>query len=478
MVRAMTKPDFGTLNLLYSIIPVINTIASLGLEQTLRRYQPEYLQAGKSGNALWLVRLVSRTRFATNILFVGAILLCWNLVAPIFDLAPFKIEFAIFGVLILLFFQSRILQISLAAHMMHRVSVGSMAIIAAIKLVAYCMLAWKYELTIQTAIWSDIAAFGVAYVFLLVVYRRHCQKTGFITPEAPEKQERRRLLKYGVFNNFNDAGALVLMSRSDNFFIAAIMDTISVGVYSFYTRLNSMALHVLPVNQFDNVIQPVFFSIKTVDADSKIPKYFSLLINVNLMFQLPILAAAISFHSELVQVVFGGKFIEQSWLLPVMVAFSTFNVVGTPVTLVAQYEEKAGIILASKIFGAYNIVALLALVPLLGVYGAAIASGTAQAMKNLFVWWHVRKRAVWQHGVKVLVGSAIIWTTCIVTCRWIAGQCPESPVLTMTAGCVLIGAAALLSTRGPGLTTENRALMSEILRGREAKWLRIAGIIH
>ena len=43
LVRAMPRQDFGIFSLLYSFIPVVSTVASLGLEQTLRRYQPEYI---------------------------------------------------------------------------------------------------------------------------------------------------------------------------------------------------------------------------------------------------------------------------------------------------------------------------------------------------------------------------------------------------------------------------------------------------
>jgi len=42
----MSKTDFGVFNLLYSFIPLVGTVASLGLEQTLRRFQPEYLRQG------------------------------------------------------------------------------------------------------------------------------------------------------------------------------------------------------------------------------------------------------------------------------------------------------------------------------------------------------------------------------------------------------------------------------------------------
>ena len=46
LVRYMSEQSLGVFNLLYSIIPVIGTLASLGLDQVLKRFQPEYLQAG------------------------------------------------------------------------------------------------------------------------------------------------------------------------------------------------------------------------------------------------------------------------------------------------------------------------------------------------------------------------------------------------------------------------------------------------
>ncbi len=205
--------------------------------------------------------------------------------------------------------------------------------------------------------------------------------------------------------------------RSDNFFIAAIIDPISVGIYAFYNRLTLITSHLLPLRQFENVIQPVFFAVQAADADQKVPQYFSLLLNLNLVLQWPILAYATAYHAEIVQVVFGGKFIEHSWLLPVMVVFTTLNVVATPVTLVAQQEEKAGIMLVSKVFGIYNVIALLVLIPIMGVYGAAIASGSAAVMKNGFVWWHVRKRARWMNAGRALLAGLTLWLTVIVVCR-------------------------------------------------------------
>jgi len=477
LVRGLSKEDFGVFNLLYAFIPVISTIASLGLEQTLRRYQPEYLQAGNTAGAAWLVRFVASTRFGTNVILLSLILLGWNHLAPLLKVEPYRAEFVVFCLLVLLHFQAGILQLSLAAHMLHRYSVGSIAIVAIVKLIAYCLLWWRDTFTLQHAIIADTVAFGVAYAFMLLAYRRLCVGAAPRGRYRPVLVERRRLLRYGVFNNFNDAGTLVLSSKSDSLFIAAIIDPISVGIYAFYTRLNEMAHQLLPGRLFENVVQPLFFAVPQEHAGDRLPRYFSLLLNLNLMMQWPVLAYATVYHAEFVEFVFGGKFIEHSWLLPVIVAFATINVIAGPVTLVAQYEEKVQVILWSKLFGIYNIIALLALLPIAGVYGAAIASGSAQAMKNLFIWWHVRRRAIWTNAIAALVSSIILWSVVIAACFFLKHVAGKTALLQLSVGAVVVAVGALLHVRSSAISIEDRSILEGVLGGREAVLLRKIGLL-
>lgn len=477
MVRGMTKEDFGVFNLLYAFIPVVSTVASLGLEQTLRRYQPEYLRAGNVAAASWLVRFVASARFGTNVLVLGATLLAWNHVAPLFKLAPYRGEFLILCVLALLHFQARILQMSLASHMLHRYSVGSTAVLAIVKLAAYSGLVAAGALTLANALFADIAAFALAYASMYRAYRRNCLPATQGEAYRPEPAERKRLLRYGLYNNFNDAGTLILSSKSDSFFIAAIIDPLTVGIYAFYTRLNEMAHQLLPTRLFDNVIQPLFFAVAQGEAERKVPAYFTFLLNFSLLMQWPVLAYATAYHAEIVQVVFGGKFLEHSWLLPVVVAFSTLNIMATPVTLVAQYEEKAGIILLSKIFTIYNVTALLVLLPLAGVYGAAIASGSAQAFKNLFIWWHVRRRARWMNAWAAVLAGVGLWAGVVLVCEWLKTLAPGSAIVHLGTGVLVVGAGVLLHIRGPALAASDRAILASVLRGREASLLRRLGVL-
>lgn len=477
LVRGMAPQDFGVFNLLYTFIPAISTVASLGLEQTLRRYQPEYLGAGNAPAAGWLVRFVARTRLTTNFVILGLILLAWNVAAPILKLEDHRFEFFIFCPLIVLFFQARILQLSLAAHMLHRFSVGMLAILSIAKLTGYAGFVWLDTLTLQKAIFVDTIAHAVAYGFVLLAYRRHCLPAARATPYSPPREERRRLLRYGFFNNFNDAGVFVLSTKSDNFFIAALMDTVSVGIYSFYGRLTQMSETLQPVKLFDNVVQPLFFTVPPGEADARLPRYFSLLLNSNLLWQWPILAFGFTYHAEIVTVVFGGRFVEHSWLLPMIMGFHTINVVDTPVRLVAQYEEKAAIILLSKVVGIYNVLALLVLLPLAGLYGAAFASGSAQTLKVAWVWWHVRRRARWSNWGAALGFGAIVWGGTVVICYALKGVIGPSAILNLATGAVLCVVAWLVFVRTPAISSSDRAILASVVRGRESRLLTMCGLL-
>lgn len=475
LVRALRKQDFGIFNLLYSFIPLVGTVASLGLEQTLRRFQPEFLRAGRTGAAAWLVRWVARARLAANLVILIVLLLCWNVIAPRFGLVGYRVEFEVFAVLALLHFQSQILQLSMASHMLHRFSVGSIALLSFGKLVLYSAFAFRGALTLRTAISSDMIAYAVIYVFLRVSYARQCVKEEQAGPTEPE---RKRMLRYGVFNNFNDAGTLFLDSRMDNFFIVAFMNAVSVGIYSFYVRLNEMAINLMPSRLFDNIIQPMFFAVSPADADERLPQYFTFLLNMNVLLMWPLLAYSAAFHSEIVRVAFGGKYIEYSWLLPVILGFATLNAFSTPVSLVAQYEERAGIQLLSKIFAGYNVLAMLLLIPRMGLYGAALASGSAQLLKNAFVWWHVRRRAVWINALPSVLSSVLLWGATVAVCDMIKHWVPMPPLLQLIAGIVIFAGASLLFVRGPVLCRSDRDLILRLFPGREMRLLRAIGLLN
>jgi O-antigen/teichoic acid export membrane protein len=479
LVRALSAQAFGVYSLLYACIPVISTAASLGLELTLKRFQPEYLRAGNIGASAWLLRVVTVARLGSNALILALVLLGWNLVAPLFGLKDYRAEFALFAPLVLLYFQGRILDLALASHMLHRYGVGSTVLLSVTKLIAYVVLASAHALTLRSAILADTLACGLAYVFMRTAYRLNAADSHGVGAYRPPPAERKRMRRYAAYNNFNDAGSILLYVQTDNFFIAALLTPIAVGAYAFYTRINAMASNLTPIRLFENVVQPLVFAVPQAEARERLPRYFTLLLNCGLATQLPIIAYTVLYHRELVQLLLGGKFLELSWLMPVIIAFgTTSNVIAIPVTSIAQYHERASLILFSQLFGIYQIGCMLLLVPSLGLLGAAVSTGTYHLLRNSFVWWQVRKDARWLNFRAVAICATAIWAGAILACSVLKRTLHTPPIVSLACGAIVCALATWLYVRSPALGRTDRELLGQLFHGREARLLQRLGVLQ
>jgi O-antigen/teichoic acid export membrane protein len=477
LVRGLSEQALGVYSLLYSVIPIVGTVASFGLDQVLKRFQPEYLRAGNMSAAAWLVRVVTAGRFVSNIVLLAVIIAAWSIVSRPFHLIDHRQDFELFSFVVLLYFQVILLQSSLAAHMQHRYSVGSVAVLGIGKLVAYCLVFEFFLFSLRAALIADLAAFVLTYGYLLLSHWRHTRPAAGADSWRPLVAERRRLWRYALTNNFNESSSLLLHVQTDNFFIAALMNPLAVGAYAFYARLNEMAANLIPPRLFENVVQPLFYSTRQEEAVQRLPRYVTLLINISMLVQWPLFAFSLVYHRELVQFVFNGKFIEFSALLPVVVAFAlTNNVISTPITMTALYGERASLILRSQLFAIYQVVAMFTLVPLFGLYGAAIATGTLHLFRNLWVWWHVRDTARWLNVRSALGIGCVIWGVAIAVCFAIKFAWHTQPVVQLVIGAVVCMIGTLAYLRSAAMAQSDREIIAAVLHGRESRILRWVGL--
>jgi O-antigen/teichoic acid export membrane protein len=477
LVRGLSEQALGVYSLLYSVIPIMGTVASFGLDQVLKRFQPEYLRAGNTAAAAWLVRLVTMGRFVSNAVLLVVIIAAWGIVSRPFHLTEHRQDFELFSFVVLLYFQVILLQSSLAAHMQHRYSVGSVAVLGVGKLVAYLLAYRFFVFSLHAALIADLAAFLLTYGYLLLSHRRHTMPVSGEARWRPAVGERRRLWRYALTNNFNESSSLLLHVQMDNLFIAALMNPLAVGAYAFYTRLNEMAANLIPPRLFENVVQPMFYSTRREEAAQRLPRYVTLMINISMLVQWPLVAFSLVYHKELVAVVFHGKFIESSLLLPVIVAFAlTNNVISTPITMTALFDERASLILRSQLFAIYQVVAMFTLVPLFGLYGAAIATGTLHLFRNLWVWWHVRDTARWLNVRAALVTGGAIWCTAIACCFAVKWTWHTPPMVQLAFGVLICVIAMLVYVRSSAMARSDREIIASVLHGRESRVLRWVGL--
>ena len=475
LVRLLSESEFGVYSLFYAALPTLGTLVSFGMENALKRYQPEFLRRGENRLAHGLSRRIGLLRLLTMTISIALVLTYWDSLAPFFKIETYRDHFLLFAIVIMTHFQCQILTLSLSAHLLQRYSVGMAAVWSILKVGGYLAADFFTDFNLWMAVAVDVIAYLVYFVGLKIAYLRTVDyKKG--TQDTLPPDERRRLVRYAAYYSFNDAGTLALDSRKESFFLAAFLDTISVGAYAFASRFNLMIGRVSPLTLLDSVIQPMFVSLDYSKDPERIHRYFTLLINTAFLVRIPLLGYIAVFHSQIVEVLFAGRFLEYSHLLAIVALFSLGQVIGPPITLVAQMEEKAQFVLASKVFGIVSVGASLLLIPKFGVVGAAVASGVSFTLKNFFIWWFVRTLAVWRGAVRFVIFALLIWGGFALVATPMREAMLDTPLLMLISGGLLWLPFAFMQLRA-AIGTEQRQIIGRLFSGKENRLLRLVGLV-
>ena len=148
-----------------------------------------------------------------------------------------------------------------------------------------------------------------------------------------------------------------------------------------------------------------------------------------------------------------------------------------PISLVAQYYERAGLMLASELFGLYQVGAMLVLVPSLGLYGAALSTGSFHALRNFWIWWQLRRQVRWRNLKGMLAMGLLVWGSVVVACSLLRLSLPQLPaIVQLLIGAVTCGLGALVFLRSAGISQSDREILANLMHGREARYLRWLGL--
>lgn len=407
LVRALSEHDYGIYNLLYSVIGLLGMVASFGLANTLQRYIPEYYSKGEFRIANNLYRIASIIRLFSNVVILGLGLIFWELIASYLKIFAYKNYFMLFTLIVLLHMQRGLLETCLGSYFLQKYSQGFSFVFVLIKAVGYA-LAVMTEMDLWFILIIDLLAYSIIFGILQIIYYKKIP-TSKGHKQSINRGEKRRLIRYALFYNFNDTGVGLLNADFDNFIIVMYLNPVAVGAYSFCQRITRMIRRLIPVNYLLDVIRPAFFSLGSLTDTQQINQFYQSLIKLNYLFNIPIFFFIAVFGEEFIKLLFGGKFLEYCHVLTVVYFFSMINAFQMPVGLVAQLKEKADIILYSKVFAVYNLIADILLIKYFGIWGAVVATGTAVLGKNIFIWYFVRKEASFKGMGEYFVKIIIFW---------------------------------------------------------------------
>ena len=475
LVRVLSEHDYGIYNLLYSLIALMGMFFSFGIANTLQRFMPEYYNRGEYEIAHRLYKAASIIRLISNVAVLGGILLLWDYLAPLLKLTEYKPYFILFCLIIILHLQRGILETCLESYFLQKYSQGISVFFVVIKGIGYvAALLFSWDMWLILII--DFVAYFITFILLELIYHKKVHRQGGTYPTFP-RDERKRLTRFALFYNFNDAGAGLLDANFDNFIIIMYLDPIAVGAYAFCNRVTRTAERILPANYLLQLIRPLFFSGNSMATSKQINQNYQLLLKLIYLCQIPLFCFFLLYSQECITILFGGKFLEYHLILVAVSFISLLNAFQVPVGLVAQLKERVEIFLYSKIFAVYNLAADVVFIHYLGLWGAVLATGSATLGKNIFIWYFVRDNANVRGMAPFFLKTVGYWVI-VVGIGWLLNHMILSNLIVLVAGTAWLGLAFWFQFRFVHLKKEEQELLSELgLESRKmALLLRWSGL--
>jgi len=425
LVNMLTEAEFGAYHTFIAALSIVGAIFSFGISNVLQRFIPKYAHK----NEYTLVNKIAKITFFVRALSLSILCILGYIfrveIAGFFNMSLYVGAILPFLFVVILYFQSRLLSTILGACLFQGVAQSAQLVLVLVKGFLYLLVA-QYDFELKHVFFVDIAAYALMLAVVLVGYCKYIKPLKGIR-KTFDKNERKDILKYAAYYNFNDIG-VVLIGRDINIFFLATLEGIeSAGVYAFANKISVSIMRISPVKYFIDVIRPVFFTFDKDSEPKRVGRYFVLLLKLNYLFELPLICALYVFYPYISEYVFGGKFMDQRLLVVSVFMLMVVASFGLYTGLLAQQKERADIMLYSKIFSIVNVAGNFILIPILGVYGAVISTFFSTLAKDLFVYYFVC------HGIKIFrvvqffFISGIYWSGVAVMTDSIA-QLIEQPI--------------------------------------------------
>jgi O-antigen/teichoic acid export membrane protein len=387
LVRTLSQEEFGIYSILYAVIPMLNIVGSFGLQEVLQRFLPEYYAKNEFKLARKLVFRVFVIRTIVSVFVILAIFMYWDILSELIKIQDYKNYFVIFCVCIIAYQQWGILTATVEAYFLHKFAFYIQIVVVTARASAYLVCFVNGFGLLEIVIIDTVVYLLLAAAFW-VLYGRAVPREGG-ERGVFGSTDRRRIIRYALFNNFNSIGVRFMDNGTSYLIVAYFMSPTQVAIYAFCNQLANRFARISPVNYLASVVRPAFFSIGIASEHDRIIAMMRFLMKCIVWFYIPVFCFALLAGESFIALVF-GKYQEYASLFAACIVVAAVGAIGFPVSMAAQLRERVDIILYSKVFGLLSLGASVLTVPQFGIWGAVCAVGGGHLLKNLFIAWFVR----------------------------------------------------------------------------------------
>ncbi|TYT60694.1 flippase [Natrialba swarupiae] len=371
MTRFVSPSVYGLFVLATSVILFMQVFANLGLPLAIDYFVPQYLDEKEYGKAKGVVVQVTATVLVTSSIVAFALAASSELFGELFQEPSMRIALlflsvtipmlAIYNVLLTSYYSIKKLQYRVIMRDLVR-PIVRFGVTAGLLLVGYGLLG----LIVGYVVGLFVAITIGAAVFTYKAWDLLSRPVEFVSPGP--------LVTYSVPLAMTSV-VFVLMGHVDYFVLGYFLDSDDVGIYRVGYMLGSGLMIIF------NSLSPVFKPLiaETRDDIELVERRFRIMARWIAGITLPIAIVLSLGASSYLAVLYTPQYAEANAVVALLAGAFLFNVTfGGPDGSLLQGLGYSRIVFANTLtlFGA-NFLASVALVPVLGIEGAAIGSATA-----------------------------------------------------------------------------------------------------
>ncbi|RQG87067.1 flippase [Natrarchaeobius halalkaliphilus] len=371
MTRFVSPSVYGLFVLATSVILFMQVFANLGLPLAIDYFVPQYLDEGERGKAKGVIVQVTATVLVTSSLVALALAMSSDFVGEFFQEPAMRIALlllsvtipmlAIYNVLLTSYYSIKKLQYRVIMRDLVR-PIVRFAVTAVLLLVGYGLLGLiaGYVIGLFVAITIGAAVFTYKAWDLLST------ELEFVAPGP--------LVTYSVPLAMTSV-VFVLMGHVDYFVLGYFLESDDVGIYRVGYMLGSGLMIIF------NSLSPVFKPLiaETRDDVELVQQRFRIMARWIVAITLPVAIVLSLGASSYLAVLYTPQYAEASAVVALLAGAFLFNVTfGGPDGSLLQGLGYSRIVFANTLalFGT-NFIVSMALVPIVGIEGAAIGSAAA-----------------------------------------------------------------------------------------------------
>lgn len=178
----------------------------------------------------------------------------------------------------------------------------------------------------------------------------------------------------------------VVNQRLDVVMVGSIAGSEEAGVYAVASRGAELVTFVLAAGNM--ALQPVFASLHAEGARERLQRVVTLAARAMLALSVPVAVVLVVWGEPLIRFVFGAEFAPGATALAILAGAQLVNVAAGPVgtmLMMTAYERTTAV--GVGVGTAVNVTLNAVLIPVWGIEGAAVATGTSLLVWNAILVW-------------------------------------------------------------------------------------------